>query len=118
VLIGTTSPAAAAELSGLAGTTVSFRVTDRDLAASLATRTGTRLVPAPVAAALAGERSQPDGAGPGPAPPGPGLVPTSALPAAALLALGPGEFALAAGSSRRLIGTARLVPARLPGSPR
>jgi hypothetical protein len=118
VLIGTTAPAAAAELSELTGTTLSFRVTDRDLAARLAARSGTRLVPAPVAAVLAGERGQPDGAGPGPAVPVPGLVPSPVLPVTALLALGPGEFACAARSSLRVIAAARLVPARLPGSPR
>jgi hypothetical protein len=106
VLIGTASPASAAELSGLTGTALSFRVADRDLAASLATRTGTRLVPAPA------------GVEPGPAMPAAGLVPSPVVPAAALLALGPGEFAFAARSSRRLIATARLVPARLPGRPR
>ncbi len=118
ILIGTTSPAVASELGGLTGTTLSFRVTDRELAASLAARTGTRLVPAPVAAALAGERSLPDGGEPGPAVPAPGLVPSPVIPAAALLALGPREFACAARSSRHRIATARLVPARLPGRPR
>ena len=56
VLIGTTSPAAAAELSGLVGATLMYRVADRDLAASLATRTGTRLLPLPIAAAVSGQR--------------------------------------------------------------
>ena len=45
VLIGTTSPAAAAELSALVGTVLIHRVTDQGLAASLAARTGTRLLP-------------------------------------------------------------------------
>lgn len=68
VLIGTTSPAAAAELSGLAGTTLMYRVADQGLAASLATRTGTRLLPAPIAAALDGRRSATDPWAPAPAP--------------------------------------------------
>jgi hypothetical protein len=61
VLIGTTSPQVAAELSVLAGTTLAYRVADPGLAGCLAAVTGTRLLPAPVAAALAGSR--PTGAG-------------------------------------------------------
>jgi hypothetical protein len=45
VLIGTTSPAAATELSALVGTVLIHRVADQALAASLAARTGTRLLP-------------------------------------------------------------------------
>jgi hypothetical protein len=56
VLIGTTSPAAATELGGLAGTALIRRVADPDLAASLAARTGTRLLPRALAAALTGQR--------------------------------------------------------------
>lgn len=56
VLIGTTSPPAAAELSGLAGTVLVYRLADRALADRLAARAGTRLLPAPVAAALAARR--------------------------------------------------------------
>jgi hypothetical protein len=44
VLIGTTSPAAA-ELSALVGTLLIYRVADQGMAASLAARTGTRLLP-------------------------------------------------------------------------
>jgi hypothetical protein len=47
ILIGTTSSAAAAELAGLVGTVLVHRVADRELAATLAARTGTRLLPAP-----------------------------------------------------------------------
>jgi hypothetical protein len=57
VVIATTSPAAAAELSGLARTALIFRVADADLAAGLAPRTGTRLLPRPLAAAQAGQRA-------------------------------------------------------------
>ena len=139
VLIGTTSPAAAAELSGLTGTMLIFRVTDRDLAASLAPRTGTRVLPAPAAAALSRQSAGPgpgQATAPGPgailaqlAPPGqltvpgqgavpvpePDLVPGPLVPAAALLALGEAEFIVTATSPPRLAATARLVPARLPG---
>lgn len=139
VLIGTTSPQSAAELCGLTGTTLSYRVTDRDLTVHLAARTGTRLLPAPVAAALAGQHpagsqgpaaSQYPAADPWPAAPasagrarsvvaptvGPvqDLVPSPVVPARSLLALGPAEFVLAVSVPRqRLIATGRLVPARL-----
>ncbi len=148
VLIGTTSPAAATELSGLTGTMLTFRVTDRDLAASLATRAGTRLLPASAAAALSSRDSRgnlsdpgalsdvsgpgslsgagsrvgpvgaPGGADPQSAVPSPDLVPCPVIPAAALLALGEAEFTATAGSPRRIIASARLVPARLPGMTR
>jgi hypothetical protein len=52
VLAGTTSPAAATELAGLAGTALVGRVTDAVLAAALAARTGSRLLPPSVAAAF------------------------------------------------------------------
>jgi hypothetical protein len=67
VLIAATSPPAVAELDGLVGTALIYRVADRALAASLAARTGTRLLPAPMAAAAAG---QGPGAGPWPSAPG------------------------------------------------
>jgi len=125
VLIGTTSPAAAAELAGLAGTALIYRVADPDLAVGLAARTGTRLLPRSPAAALAGER--PD-TGPGPGPrarggtayPGPvqaavDLVPSPVIPARILLTLGRAEFILAASWPRqRLIAPGLMVPARLP----
>jgi hypothetical protein len=56
VLIGTASPTAAGELSGIVGTTLIYRVADPGLAVGLAARTGTRLLPAPVAAVLDGRR--------------------------------------------------------------
>jgi hypothetical protein len=44
-----------------------------------------------------------------------GLVPVPAVPARALLSLGPAEFVLAVNSPRyRLVKLARAVPARLP----
>lgn len=133
VLIGTTSPAAAAEVIGLAGTVLSYRVAERSLAGRLAARTGTRLLPAPLAAALAGQ--DPDAgeypaaatsAGLSTVPPAVadvtvgGLVPSPVLPAPALLSLGQGEFVLAVSSppGRRLVAAGRLVPARLPLRPR
>jgi hypothetical protein len=58
VLAGTTSPAAA-ELAGQAGTILVGRVTDTSLAAALAARTGTRLLPPPAAAMLAGHQPAP-----------------------------------------------------------
>ena len=124
LLIGTTSPTAARELSALTGSTLIRRVTDRDLAASLAARTGTRLLPAPIAAALAGQR---------PVPPlgasassngftsshgsasALDLVPGPVLPTRALLALSDTEFALTVSLPRqRFIALGRMVPARLP----
>jgi len=132
VLTGTTSPAAAAELADLVGAMLIYRVADRDLATSLAARTGTRLLPAPIAAVVA---SQPQGTdrwptapGPGaaasssaaqfpggPASPAPDLVPSPVIPARTLLTLGPAEFILAAGCPRqRLVASGRAVPARLP----
>jgi hypothetical protein len=138
VMIGTTSPAAAAELGRLAGTALIYRVADQDLAASLALRTGTRLLPRSLAAPLA---SQPGDAGPrppAPAPGGPGyasapvhpagpvsagppadaaadLVPGPVVSPRTLLALGQGEFVLAVSWPRkRLITQGRMVPARLP----
>jgi hypothetical protein len=119
VLIGTTSPVAAAELGELTGTVLVYRVADRDLAARLAAHTGTRLLPAAVAAAQAGQRpGAGSGAGTGAGPGGGSaadLVPCPVIPAPALRALGPAEFILAASSPARLIATGRLVPARLPG---
>jgi hypothetical protein len=58
VLIGTPSPAAAAELAGLVGTVLIHRVADRELAAALAARTGTRLLPAPGVTAASGVRAE------------------------------------------------------------
>ena len=136
VLVGTTSPAAAEELAGLAGTALIHRVADPGLAIGLAARTGTQLLPRPLAAALAGERPDTD---PGPAPPArgdpaypgaavpgaavpgaavpaaAGLVPTPVVPARILLTLGQAEFVLAASWPRqRLIAPGLMVPARLP----
>jgi hypothetical protein len=58
VLIGTPSQVAAAELAGLVGTVLVHRVTDRELAATLAARTGTRLLPAPGATVASGPRAE------------------------------------------------------------
>jgi hypothetical protein len=136
VLIGTTSPEAAMELCGRAGSTLIFRVADPRLAAGLAARTGTRLLPPPSAAALADQRT---GSGPPPVPgadaPGhPGiptspsapafaapvaaaadLVPSPVIPAQTLLVLGQEDFVLAVGAPRRrLVALGRMVRARLP----
>jgi hypothetical protein len=107
VLIGTTSPAAAAELAALAGTALIHRVADPDLAIGLAARTGTRLLPRPAA----DSRSQ----GAVPAAPAADLVPSPVIPARTLLTLGRGEFVLAATWPRqRLVAPGLMVPARLP----
>jgi hypothetical protein len=113
VLIGTTSPAAAAELAVLAGTALIHRVADPDLAIGLAARTGTRLLPRPAAG------SPPQGAVPPAAAAAAAavadLVPSPVIPARTLLTLGPGEFVLAATWPRqRLIAPGLMVPARLP----
>jgi hypothetical protein len=138
VVAGTTSPTAAAELAGLAGTVLSYRLVDLDLAASLASRTGLRLLPRPLAATLAGPRgggpwpTAPAAAGPGhpddtgypaaaaaavtsAAAAGADLVPSPVIAARTLLALGQAEFVLAVSRPRpRIIAPGRLVPARLP----
>jgi hypothetical protein len=54
VLVGTSSPAAATELAGLVGTVIVYRVADPEVAATLAARTGTRLLPPPEAASTSG----------------------------------------------------------------
>jgi len=59
VIIGTPSRAAAAELAGLVGTVVIHRVADQELAATLAARTGTRLLPAPGITAPSGAHAEP-----------------------------------------------------------
>jgi hypothetical protein len=95
VLVGTTSPAAAAELGGLTGTTLVRRLADPVLAAVLAPRTGMRLLPQAAAAAAAGQ--QPTG---GPAPAAPGIgVPGAGVPAggAAPAAFGPAPAAFGPG---------------------
>ena len=107
VLIGTTSPAAAAELAALAGTALIHRVADLDLAIGLAARTGTRLLPRPAAGSPA-QSAVPVAAMAD-------LVPGPVIPARTLLTLGRGEFILAATwPRRRLIAPGLLVPARLP----
>ena len=131
VLIGTTSAAVATELGGLTGNTLIYRVTDRDLAATLATRTGMRLLPPPTApvpppmapvppptAPVAPVDLAPQ-VGPGypgyPGGPAGGLAPGPVIPAPALLALGQAEFVLTVSvPPRRLIAAGRMVPARLP----
>jgi hypothetical protein len=135
VLIGTTSPAAATELSALAGTLLIQRVADPGLAATLAARTGTRLLPrslvgsgspagaAPPATAPPGTAPPSSPLPPGPEPP-PGiatgaaeadLVPSPVITARTLLTLGRSEFVLAASRpGQRLIAPGLLVPARLP----
>ena len=101
VLMGTTSPVAAAELAGVAGTLLTGPVGDPELAAALAARTGTRLLPPPTPAVPAAAAS--------------GLESRPAVPPPALMALGPAEFVLAVSTPRsRLVACGRLVPARLP----
>jgi hypothetical protein len=107
VLIGTTSPAAAAELAAQAGTALIHRVADPDLAIGLAARTGTCLLPRPA--------TDPRSQGAVPAAPAVDLVPSPVIPARTLLTLGRGEFVLAATWPRqRLIAPGLMVPARLP----
>jgi hypothetical protein len=125
VLMGTASPATAAELAGAAGTLLIGPVADPELAAALAPHTGTRLLPS-ATAAHSGPRQEdwpPVGTIPTAPPAGDrpaaaaasALVPSPAVPAAALMALGPAEFVLAVRTPRpRLVAPGRLVPARLP----
>jgi len=108
VLAGAVSPAAAGRLAGLVGALLVHRVTDRGLADGLATRMGTRLLPAAVAAARAAQSL------PAPAQQAV-LTPCPVIEARALLSLRPAEFVLVTPSPRRRAATlCRLVPARLP----
>jgi hypothetical protein len=115
VVIGTSSPVAAAELARLVDALLILRIGDPGLAATLA--------------ASAGGQPGADGGQPtmGPAgahqiPPGPGGMPARPESAArpgvsadALLSLGRCEFALAVNAPRRrLVQLGRLVPGRLP----
>jgi hypothetical protein len=109
VLAGAVSPSTAGELAGHVGALLVHRVADRSLADGLAAATGTRLLPAPVAAARAGqplpESTERQAA----------LAPCPVVEAHALLALRPAEFVLVASTPRRrVIAQCRLVPARLP----
>jgi hypothetical protein len=100
VLVGAGSPAAAAELSGLAGALLIHRIADRSLALALGP-------------SLAGGSGRPAGARA--MPPGSGRDPIPPMTAGTLLSLGRGEFVLAVnGPRRRLVTRGRLVPARLP----
>ena len=109
VLVGTSSPAAAARLARLAGTRLILRLADPSLAAILAAAAGGQ----PPAAGLAGAPGIPSN--PIGVPPGPGPTPPPAVSADALLSLGPDEFVLAVSRpAGRLIAPGRLVPARLP----
>lgn len=114
VLAGAVSPSVAGELAGRVGALLVHRLADRDLAVSLAARTGTRLLPAAVAAARAGQ--------PIPVPAGqPGhdagqqaaFAACPVIEARALLALRPAEFVLVTPPRRRVVRGYRM-PARLP----
>ena len=87
VLIGTSSPGAAAQLAGLVGARLILRVADPSVAAILAAA-------ADVPPVVGGQ---------------------PAVSASALLSLRPGEFVLTVSEpTRRLVALGRLVPARLP----
>jgi hypothetical protein len=95
VLLTSTSPAAA-NLAATMNAVIVHRLADEAAAASLAARTGARLVPD---AATAGQQ----------------FVPQPAVSARALLSLAPAEFVLTVNSPRdRLVWPALAVPARLP----
>jgi hypothetical protein len=92
---------AAPDIASLVNAVLMHRLADAATAASLAPRTGSTLSPASPAGGEGGE-----------------LVPRPAVPAQALLSLGPGRFALVANSPRyRLVRLGQLVPARLPRGP-
>jgi len=96
VLIGAGSPAAIADLAGLAGAVLIHRIADPSLAGNLA---GVSCM----------------SAGAGGMAPSSGAAPRPAISAGVLLSLGRGEFVLAVnGPRRRLVELGRLVPARLP----
>jgi hypothetical protein len=108
-LTATTVPGAAANLGRQTAVTMIGRIADPALAAGLAPLTGTRLIPVAVTpsdGALSADASSS------------ALVPAPAVSARELLALGPAEFVLAVSApQRRLVRSARLVPARLPCAP-
>jgi hypothetical protein len=113
VVAGTASPAAAGELAGLVGALLVHRVSDRGLADGLAARTGTRLLPAAVAAARAGQPLP--ASAESSAVQQAALTPCPVIETPALLSLRPAEFVLVASVPRRRVAaTCRLVPARLP----
>jgi hypothetical protein len=121
VLAGAVSPAAADQLAGLVGALLVHRVTDRDLADRLAARAGTRLLPAAVAAARAGQSLAASAGQPLPASAGRSLeqqaplTPCPVIEPMALLSLRPAEFVLVASvPRRRVVARGRLVTARLP----
>ena len=96
VLIGAASPAAIANLAGVAGALLIHRIADPSLAGSLA---GASCPSASASGTALGS----------------GAARGQAVSAGALLSLKPGEFVLAAnGPRRRLVELGRLVPARLP----
>ena len=117
VLVGAVSPAAAGELAGLVGALLVHRLTDRDLTDILAARAGTRLLPAVVAAARAGQ-PLPVPAGQPAGPPAEwqaALTPSPVIEPRTLLSLRPAEFVVVASvMRRRVVAQSRLVPARLP----
>jgi hypothetical protein len=95
VLLTSASPAAA-DLAATMNVVIMHRLADEAAAASLATRTGTRLLPGTTAT-------------------GQQFVPRPAVPAQALLSLAPAQFVLAVNSPRkRLVRAGQAVPARLP----
>ena len=121
VLIGTSSPAAAAQLAGLVDARLILRIADPSLAAMLAASAGG----GPVVGGQPAVGGQPSTAGlaivpgispgPGGMPAVPRPAPRPAVSASALLSLGPGEFVLTVGEpTHRLVALGRLVPARLP----
>lgn len=107
VLVSSISPAAA-DLAGMMNAVLIHRVEDGAAAASLAARTGIRMLPgAPGPPAAAdGTAGRPE------------LIPRPAVPAQALMTLPQGRFVLAVNSPRyRLVHPGQLVPARLPRGP-
>jgi hypothetical protein len=104
VIVGTTSPQVATALAELVGAVLVHRVADQALAASLAWRTGTRLVPA----TGAGTTTVPQ----------PGFVARPRVAPRTLLSLGHGRFVLAVTGPRpRLLTDGLVVPAPLPAKP-
>jgi hypothetical protein len=106
VLVSSISPAAA-DLAGMMNAVLIHRVDDGAAAASLAARTGTRMIPRSGAPGAPGAAEAAAG--------GLDLIPNPAVSAQALLALPPGRFVLAVNSPRhRLVHPGQLVPGRLP----
>jgi hypothetical protein len=115
-VLATVVPATAARLAEQAGACVIHRLADRDLAADLAARTGTRLVPVPRALAQRGVPGDGDAAlGSGAGAAGPvGTMPVPVMPPDTLCELDDDEFVLVTGLAAARAGARSAVTVLAP----